>query len=104
MADVSVSPTFLRLLAAYVSWADIVHLTAVYSFPSIACKILGKPLVWSPRGMLQRWDEALALESRMGTAYKVEIPSAVAHRNARPVLSIACSEAGFRGRTILLGI
>ena len=33
---------------------------AVYSFPTIptllACKVLGKPLVWSPRGMLQRWE------------------------------------------------
>src|SRR5207244_3095843 len=32
----------------------------VYSFPTIptflACKIWGKPLVWSPRGMLQRWE------------------------------------------------
>src|SRR5206468_7028271 len=58
IADVSISPTLLRLLAAYVWWADVIHLTAVYSFPTIptllACKILGKPVVWSPRGMLQR--------------------------------------------------
>jgi len=60
IADVSVSPALLRLLLSHVSWADVVHLMAVYSFPTIpallACKILGKPLVWSPRGMLQRWD------------------------------------------------
>ena len=60
VADVSVSPTLLRLLGSYVSWADVVHLMAVYSFPTIptlaACRMLGKPVVWSPRGMLQRWD------------------------------------------------
>ena len=60
IADVSVSPALLQLLVSHVSWADIVHLMAVYSFPTIptllTCKILGKPLVWSPRGMLQRWD------------------------------------------------
>ena len=60
VADVSVSPVLLRLLRLYVSWADVVHLMAVYSFPTIpalvACRMLGKPIVWSPRGMLQRWD------------------------------------------------
>src|SRR5207244_7003018 len=47
-------------LCSYVSWADVVHLMAVYSFPTIptmaACRMLGRPLVWSPRGMLQRWE------------------------------------------------
>src|SRR5438132_6427361 len=60
VADVSVSPTLLRLLGPYISWADVVHLMAVYSFPTIptlaACRMLGRPLVWSPRGMLQRWE------------------------------------------------
>ena len=55
----SVSPTFIRLLPAYMRWADVVHLTAVYSFPTIPtlalAKILNKPLIWSPRGALQRW-------------------------------------------------
>ena len=58
--DVSVSPTLLRLLPEYVRWADVVHLTAVYSFPVIPtlliCRALNKPVVWSPRGMLQRWE------------------------------------------------
>jgi glycosyltransferase involved in cell wall biosynthesis len=58
--DVSVSPALLRLLAARIRWADVVHLMAVYSFPTIPtlllCKLLGKPVVWSPRGMLQRWE------------------------------------------------
>ncbi|MFL6212870.1 MAG: glycosyltransferase [Blastocatellia bacterium] len=58
--DVSVSPQFLRVMPEYVRWADVVHLTAVYSFPVIPalllCRMLGKPVVWSPRGMLQRWE------------------------------------------------
>ena len=58
--DVSISPTLLRLLPARIRWADVVHLMAVYSFPTIPtlwlCKLLGKPVVWSPRGMLQRWE------------------------------------------------
>ena len=59
LARHSVSFELLRRLVQYVRWADVVHLTAVYSFPTIptlmACRILGKPLVWSPRGALQRW-------------------------------------------------
>jgi glycosyltransferase involved in cell wall biosynthesis len=58
--DVSVSPSLLRLLPSYLRWADVVHLMAVYSFPTIptllACKMMRKPVVWSPRGMLQRWE------------------------------------------------
>lgn len=56
----SVSLTLLRLLPSYIRWADVVHLTAVYSFPTIpsllACKVLEKPVVWSPRGAFQRWE------------------------------------------------
>ncbi|HTN42815.1 MAG TPA: glycosyltransferase [Nitrospiria bacterium] len=55
----SVTPTLLRLLPSYIHWADVVYLSAVYSFPTIPtlflCKISGKPLVWSPHGALQRW-------------------------------------------------
>ena len=60
IAAVSVSLTLLRLLVPQIRWADVVHLMAVYSFPTIptllACKILRKPIVWSPRGKLQRWN------------------------------------------------
>lgn len=56
----SVSPTLLRLLASYIRWADVIHLTAAYSFPTIptllSCKVLGKPMVWSPQGAFQRWE------------------------------------------------
>lgn len=54
------SPELLRRLPTYVRWADIVHLTAVYSFPTIPtltlCRLMNKPIVWSPRGGLQRWS------------------------------------------------
>ena len=55
----SVSPGLLTRLWSMVRWADVVHLTATYSFPTIptllVCRILHKPVVWSPRGALQRW-------------------------------------------------
>jgi glycosyltransferase involved in cell wall biosynthesis len=55
----SVSPTLIRLLPSYLQWADVVHLTGVYNFPTFPTiwltRSLRKPLVWSPRGALQRW-------------------------------------------------
>jgi glycosyltransferase involved in cell wall biosynthesis len=55
------SLTLLLRLWSNVAWADVVHLTAVYSIPTIpvllAARILGKPVVWSPRGALQRWKD-----------------------------------------------
>ena len=58
----SVSLQLLRLLAPSIRWADLVHLTAVYNFPTFptlaACRWMGKPLVWSPRGALQRWQNS----------------------------------------------
>lgn len=53
------APQLLALLPAAVGWADVVHLTGTYSFSTIpgllAAKLARKPLVWSPRGALQRW-------------------------------------------------
>jgi glycosyltransferase involved in cell wall biosynthesis len=61
----SVAPGLLALLPAYVQEADVIHLTAVYSFPTLPtlllCKLFGKPLVWSPRGALQRWTGSTRL-------------------------------------------
>ena len=58
----SVSPELLRRLLPSIRWADLVHLTAVYNFPTFptlaACRWLKKPLVWSPRGALQRWQSS----------------------------------------------
>jgi glycosyltransferase involved in cell wall biosynthesis len=55
----SVAPELLRLLPDYVRWADVVHLTAVYNFTTFptlaAARRQSKPVVWSPRGALQRW-------------------------------------------------
>lgn len=43
-----------------IRWSDIVHLTGVYSPPTIPalffCMMLRKPVIWSPRGSLQRWE------------------------------------------------
>lgn len=58
----SVAPALLQRLLEHVRWADVVHLTAVYSFPTLptlaACQRLDKPLVWSPRGAFQSWQGA----------------------------------------------
>lgn len=55
----SISPQLLGHLPRAVAWADVVHLTGVYSFPTLptlaACRARRKPLVWCPRGSLQRW-------------------------------------------------
>lgn len=56
IAGADFSLQMLRQLFPLMRWADVVHLTATYSFPTIptlfACKALQKPLVWSPRGAL----------------------------------------------------
>jgi glycosyltransferase involved in cell wall biosynthesis len=55
----AVAPSMVLRLLPEVRRADVVHLTGVYSFPTIptlcAAAMLRKPLVWSPRGALQRW-------------------------------------------------
>ena len=55
----SLSWSMLARLWSMVRWSDVVHLTAVYSPPTIptllVCRVLGRPVVWSPRGALQRW-------------------------------------------------
>jgi len=65
----SVSPSLLTQLPACVDWADIVHLRAVYSFPTIftllICKMLGKPIVWTPHGAFQRWKGQKRLQVKV---------------------------------------
>lgn len=57
VAGASMSFELLRKLPGLVRRADVVHLTATYSFPTIPtlvlCRIFNKPLVWSPRGAIQ---------------------------------------------------
>jgi len=64
--SVSVAPGILWRMVKMIRWADVVHLTAVYSFPTIpallVCRLLNKPVVWSTKGSLQRWNRS----SRLG--------------------------------------
>ncbi|PWT73895.1 MAG: glycosyl transferase family 1 [Chloroflexi bacterium] len=59
-ADLSLR--MLLQLWPMIRWADVVHLTGVYSPPTIPtlllCRLAGKPLAWSPRGSLQRWERS----------------------------------------------
>ncbi len=56
----STSPELLRRLPGYLRAADVVHINAVYSFPTIPTLLLStfldRPVVWSARGALQRWE------------------------------------------------
>ena len=61
----SVSVELLRRLPDHMRRADIVHLTSTYNFPTLPtlslARIMGKPVVWSPRGALQatqQWQDA----------------------------------------------
>ena len=58
----SISSALIRRLYSYIRWAEVVHLEAVYSFPTIptlwVARKLHKPVVWSPRGALARWSGA----------------------------------------------
>ncbi|HMO06185.1 MAG TPA: glycosyl transferase family 1, partial [Paracoccaceae bacterium] len=65
VAMASVSPGLLARLPGQIAWADVVHLTATYSFPTpptlALARLMGKPVVWSPRGGLQataQWADA----------------------------------------------
>jgi glycosyltransferase involved in cell wall biosynthesis len=57
VAGASVSLELLQKVSELVRWADVVHLTGTYSFPTIPtlvlCRMFNKPLVWSPRGAIQ---------------------------------------------------
>lgn len=59
IAGLSISIELLKWLRKKIHWADVVHLTSVYSFPTIPsllfARMLKKPVVWSPHGSLQRW-------------------------------------------------
>jgi glycosyltransferase involved in cell wall biosynthesis len=56
-----IAPRMFWHLPQMIRWADVVHLTAVYSPPTIPtlflCRLLGKPVMWSTRGALQSWRE-----------------------------------------------
>lgn len=54
-----ISPGLLFRLSGMIRQSDVVHLNGVYSFTTlptlILCRLLRKPVVWSPLGALQRW-------------------------------------------------
>jgi len=60
LAFASVAPSIIKTIWQMIKITDIVHLTGIYSFTTfptlLAIKTYRKPLVWSPRGSLQRWD------------------------------------------------
>lgn len=62
------SPSLLLGLWRGVAWSDVLHLTAVYSNTTIpallAARVFGKPVVWSPRGALQRWAESKRVSAK----------------------------------------
>jgi len=68
IAGNSISLDLLAKLVPLIRWADVVHLTATYSFPSIptliACRWLDTPLVWSPRGAILDDDAWQCLKRR----------------------------------------
>lgn len=61
VAGVDVAPRLIGALPSLVRWADVVHITSVYSFATIptmlACRRYDRPVVWSPRGALQAVEE-----------------------------------------------
>lgn len=75
IAGHSISPGLLARLPAAIAWADVVHLTATYNFPTLPTLMLarmqGRPLVWSPRGALQATAE-WAAAPRKGAKHQFE--------------------------------
>ena len=61
VCGVAISPGLLVKMWPLIRWSDVVHLTGTYSFPTIptllACRLLRKPVVWSPRGALKATQE-----------------------------------------------
>ena len=65
LAGHSIAPGLLARLPAAIRWADVVHVTGTYSFPTLPtlalARLMQRPVVWSPRGALQAtaaWDDA----------------------------------------------
>ncbi len=55
-----IAPSMVWHLVRLIKWADVVHITGVYSPTTIPglllCNVFARPVVWSPRGALQRWS------------------------------------------------
>ena len=100
-AQTSVAPGIIAQLPRLISWADVIHVTAVYSFPTIptlaACRIAGKPLVWSARGSLQRWEHT----RRRTLKQAWERTCAVILQNHPHAIHVTSPEEGNAARTQL---
>lgn len=57
-----VAPSILPHMWTMIRSADVIHITGVYCFPTIPAlamaRLFGKPVVWSPRGSLRRWEQS----------------------------------------------
>lgn len=101
LAKTSVSAELVGRLPRLIAWADVVHLTAVYSFPTIptlaACRLAGKPVVWSPRGALLRWEHT----RKRGLKEAWERTCATILRGHPHLLHVTSPEEGKAARTQL---
>lgn len=99
LARTSVSAELLGQLPRLITWADVVHVTAVYSFPTIptlaACRLAGKPVVWSPRGALLRWEHT----RKRGLKEAWERTCATILRGHPHLLHVTSPEEGKAART-----
>ncbi|MEO1638560.1 MAG: glycosyltransferase [Pseudomonadota bacterium] len=61
IAGQSIAPGLWARLPLSIYWADVVHLTGTYSAPTLPtlalARLIGRPVVWSPRGALQATAE-----------------------------------------------
>jgi glycosyltransferase involved in cell wall biosynthesis len=79
-----VAPSLVKEVMKEAKWADVIHLTAVYNFSTIpaiiATRSAEKPLVWSPRGALQRWGGSRHVHAKAlwNAACKSMLPTRVA--------------------------
>lgn len=75
-----VSVPFLEELPSQVRWADVVHITAVYSSTTIpalaAAAWANRPVVWSPRGAMSAWEGSprQAMKAGWDAACKLAAP------------------------------
>lgn len=61
IAGHSISPSLILSLPGAIKNADLIHLTATYSFATLPvlalAKLIGRPVVWSPRGAIKATHE-----------------------------------------------
>ncbi|MEL7481531.1 MAG: glycosyltransferase, partial [Pseudomonadota bacterium] len=97
-----IAPRMFGPLKQLARQADILHLTATYSFPTFpvffAARQLNKPLVWSPRGAIQATAEWGAVRRRRlkqawAKLARVGLPKQTLFHTTADVERDACAEA-----------